>query len=97
MHAFYTQFQLCLPIHYEGVMEYNVKNENINIEQKCYIKASKTFLSRSGINFFTLLTDINIKEIRINNIFLQIFRKRSNISPIYSLRIQKINKTSLNG
>ena len=73
----------CLPINYINIVEDSKCKDNIQMEQKCYIKSGETFFSRSSTAFSIIPENLNIEHaglISTNNIVPQILRKRTNIT-----------------
>jgi hypothetical protein len=70
-----------LPINYVEIVEDESNKGNVNITQKCYIKAGETFFSRSSTIFSTISIDTNIENmglVNTNNVIPQVLRKRTN-------------------
>jgi hypothetical protein len=99
-----------LPVNFLEIIEDDSNKENINIIQKCYIKAGETYFTRATTLFSTIARDINLEEIglvKIENVNPQVLRKKSNmrsklkpfdlkeIAPLSTVYVTSANKIKL--
>ena len=71
----------CLPVNYIEVVEDTENRDNVRITQKCYIKAGKTYFSRSRTPFSTIPEGIHIQNMGLvstSNMVPHVLRKRAN-------------------
>lgn len=88
----------CLPTNYIEVVEDPENKDNVQILQKCYLKAGKTYFSRSTTPFSTIPEDIDLENLGLiptDSVIPSVLTKRVNTTcKLFPYSIKEIDPLS---